>query len=53
MNYKEHENGLIEIYCTHAEIPTLMNLLKLRHSQLEETKSLKRELGTAECVKVA
>lgn len=39
MNYKEHEGGWIEIWCKHDEIPTLLNLLKIRHSQREEAKN--------------
>ncbi len=41
MNYKEHESGLIEIYCLANAIPALMSLLKIRYSQLQDDKALK------------
>jgi len=41
MNYKEHENGLMEIYCFPSEVPTVIRLLTVRATQIEEEKAMK------------
>ena len=45
MHYKEHTNGLIEIYCWPSQIPSAMRLLSLRAKQMEEkTREVAREV---------
>lgn len=41
MHYKEHENGLMEIYCFPSEVPTVVKLLQARAAQIDEEKAIK------------